>query len=175
MAVPLHLQLSERVMELLEAGHNRQTYQDILDNGTIKQIQVPTKSFQLQGEIFISSRDIYDNLSTAGWKMVITIQQELVMNNPLWHCKDFAKHRKRGTIGELTRKGIISKVGDTDIFLVNPAKIRKGRPLSVYGALYTYAKRMYLKDKKWKPTTEDIIRLVAPNTLAIEKENIFGQ
>lgn len=170
---PLHLEIAEKVMDLMEAGSQRKTYQDRLEQGTITQVQVPTKSFQLQGEIFISSGDIYDNLPWAAIKLILQIQQELVMNNPLWQCTDVSTARKRGTLKKLIDREILYKIGETDIFLVNPQKIRKGRPLSVYGALYTYAKRMYHKDKNWKPTTEDIKRLTAPNMLAIEKEVEF--
>jgi hypothetical protein len=165
--IPFHYIISERVMDLLEQGTHRNTAVDRLENGQIIQSEVDVKSFQLSGEIFISSADIYDELSPAAIKLIIRIQKELKMNNPLWHCPDKDSGRIRGALAQLKAKKILEPIENTDMFIVNPTKVRKGRPLAVYGALYTYAKRMYLKDKKWKPTTEDIIRLTSPKELSV--------
>jgi hypothetical protein len=165
--IPFHYTIAEKVMNLLEQGTHRNTAVDRLDNGQIVQIEIETKSFQLSGEIFIASADVYDSLNLAAIKVLIRIQQELKMNNPLWHCPDKSSGQLRSALAQLKRKGIIEPIDGTDMFIVNPTKIRKGRPLAVYGALYTYAKRMYLKDKKWVPTTEDIIRLTSPKGISM--------
>ncbi len=160
--IPLHYEIADQVMEMVKEGTHRTSVQERLTNGTIEQIVVQEKSFQTIGEIFISSADIYSGLKINAIKLVIRIQQELFMNNPLWECTDKSKSEVRSGLAQLKAKGIIKPVGDTDIYVVNPAKIRKGKPLSVYGALYEYAKKMYLKDKSWKPTTKDIRRFKAP-------------
>ena len=165
--IPFHYIISERVMDLLEQGTHRNTAVDRLENGQITQMEVDVKSFQLSGEIFISSADIYDELSPSAIKLIIRIQKELKMNNPLWHCPDKNLRQTRSGLAQLKAKKIIEAVENTDMFLVNPTKIRKGRPLAVYGALYSYAKRMFIADKKWKPTTEDIIRLTSPKELSV--------
>jgi len=165
--IPLHYLIADEVINLLEQGTHRNTYQDRLDNGTIQQAESELKSFVLPGEIFIASSDIYVGLSAAAIKLIIRIQQELQMNNPLWHCPDHNSGQIRSALAQLKKKGILKLIEGTDIFIVNPAKIRKGRPLSVYGALYSYAKRMYLKDKKWKPTTDDIKKLMSPKELSV--------
>lgn len=157
--IPFHFTIADKVMNLVAQGTHRSTTVDKLEGGSITQLEVDIKSFQLPGEIFISSSDIYNDLSATSIKMIIRIQQELTMNNPLWHCPDRNNSRNRAALAELKRKSIIEPIDGTDIFIVNPVKIRKGRPLAIYGALYSYAKRMYLKDKKWMPTTADILRL----------------
>jgi hypothetical protein len=165
--IPFHYIISEKVMSLLEQGTHRNTTVDRLESGNIVQSEIDMKSFQLSGEIFIASADVYEGLTLSAVKLLIRIQKELKMNNPLWHCADKELSQVRLALAQLKRKEIIESIEDTEMYIVNPTKIRKGRPLSVYGALYTYAKRMYLKDKKWKPTTEDIIRLSSPKELSV--------
>lgn len=160
--IPLHYQIAEKVMDLLEEGTHRQTVQDRLENGTIQQFQIEDKSFQLQGEIFISSADIYADLTLSAIKLIIQIQQELKMNNPLWECPSKNSPTCRAALALLKKKNILFPINGTDMYIVNPAKIRKGRPLSVYGALYQYSRDRYNKDKNWRITTEDIKRLQAP-------------
>ena len=163
--IPLHFQIADKVISLLAQGSHKQTYVDRLENGTIEQVQTDIKSFTLSGEIFISSADVYVGLTQSAIKLIIRIQQELVMNNPLWHCPDKSSPTVRSGLAQLKRKGILDAIDGTDIFIVNPAKIRKGRPLAVYGALYQYAKRQYSKNPKWSPTTDDIKKLISPKEL----------
>jgi len=163
--IPLHFTIAEEVINLLSQGTHRKSYQERLDKGIITQSESELKGFVLPGEIFIASSDIYEGLSLAAIKLVIRIQTELAMNNPLWVCPEHNSGQIRLALAQLKRKEIIKVIDGTDVFIVNPAKIRKGRPLAVYGALYTYAKRMYSKDKTWRPTTEDIKRLTSPKEL----------
>ena len=167
--IPLHYKLADDMIELFNQGTHRKATQERVENGTIEQVPLDISSFQLNGEIFISSASVYKDLPLSAVKLVIRIQEELVMNNPLWYCSSDDKGNgsiQRG-LAALKRKQIIKQVGKTDIFIVNPAMIRKGRALSVLGALYTYAKRQWEADKKWRPTTVDIRRLMAPDNLAL--------
>lgn len=164
--VPFHYQVAELVMELMQQGTHRATVQDKLEAGSIVQIETEVRSFQLPGEIFIASADIYTDLSPAAIKLVIQIQQELKMNNPLWEC-DKTKRETRSALAQLKRKEILYSIDHTNMFIVNPAKIRKGRPLAIYGAMYDYAKKMYSQNPRWYPTTEDIKRLMSPRVLDV--------
>ena len=137
-AIPLHYRIAELVMNVVKHGSHRASVQERLTNGTIEQIPIQEKSFQQFGEIFISSADIYDGLSLTAIKLVIQVQKDLRMNNPLWESTD-SSSRRRGALAELKRKEIITAIPGTDLYIVNPLKIRKGKPLSVYGALYDYA------------------------------------
>lgn len=166
--VPLHYKISEKVMELVREGRNQKVVAETVRQGKIERENTNAQSFQVGGEIFISSSDIYSGLKINAIKLVIRIQQELEMNNPLWECVDKHKTEVRRAIAQLRRANILDPIDGTDIYIVNPAKIRKGRPLAVYGALHEYAKRMWERDKSWKPTTEDIRRLRSPDTVLLQ-------
>lgn len=170
--IPLHFKVSEKVMEILKTGANRRSISEKFSGNTIEQVSNDVTTFQMVGEIFISSADIYKGLGLSAIKLVIQIQQELEMNNPLWECTDRSKKNIRTGLAQLKRAGIIDPIEGTDVFIVNPAKIRKGRPLAVYGALYEYSKRMWEKNKDWHPTTEDIRRLKAPEKVMLIPEVI---
>ncbi len=157
---------------MLKNGAHRDSNQEQVKDNKLVQVKNPNKSFQLNGEIFISSADIYDGLEGNSLKLVIQIQKELKMNNPLWEFKaeDKENSRNRKAIAQLKAKKIIESIPGTDMYIVNPEKVRKGKPLSIYGALYEYSRRMYHKDKNWRPTHEDIKRFVAPNDVILPDE-----
>lgn len=161
-------------MEMVKTGANRKMVNERLNNMTIERIDSSELTFQLTGEIFISSADIYSGLKMNAIKLVIRIQQELEMNNPLWECTDKHKREVRAALAQLKAADILESIEGTDVFLINPLKIRKGKPLSIYGSIYEYAKRMHEKDPHWKPTTEDIRRLKAPEKVMLIPEVIIN-
>lgn len=165
--VPLHYKIAEKVMELMKEGVYRKVIHERLSGNIIEQEASSNTSFQMTGEIFISSADIYKGLKIDAIKLVIRIQQELEMNNPLWECTDKDRRQTRSAIAQLKRANILEAIPGTDVYLVNPSKIRKGRPLAIYGAIYEYAKKMWEKDKNWRPTTEDIRRLKSPEKVLL--------
>lgn len=171
--IPFHYKIAEKVMEMMKAGANRKVVHERLNNMTIERTDSSELAFQLTGEIFISSADIYNGLRINAIKLVIRIQQELEMNNPLWECTDKHKREVRSALAQLKAADILEPIEGTDVYIVNPLKIRKGRPLAIYGAMYEYAKRMYEKDQHWRPTTEDIRRLKAPEKIMLTPETVL--
>lgn len=165
--IPFHYYLADKAMGILGQGDQRRGYQDAVVDGVIQQVQAKDATFQANQEIFISSSDVYVDLTLAAIKLVIRIQMELQMNNLFWECPDHSTSQMRGALAQLKKKGIIERIPDTDLFYVNPLKIRKGRPLSCIGAMYMYAKQQYARNKNWKPSSSDIRRLAAPKTLPV--------
>lgn len=165
--VPLHYRIAAKIMELMKYASTRKMVYERMNGTVIEQVESADNGFHTGGEIFISNASVYKDLSPAAIKIIIEIQEELVMNNPLWECKDKSKAHTRLALAQLKQKGIIEAIDETDIFIVNPAMIRKGRPLAIYGALYDYAERQYTMNKHWKVTTEDIKRFVAPKSVNI--------
>lgn len=156
---PIHYFLADKIITTLANGMHRSTVQERMNNNSIETLKIHDNSFQLHGEIFISDASIYDGLTPAAIKLVIRIQKELKMNNPLWECADRSKRELRAALALLKKKDIISPIEGTDMFYVNVTKIRKGKPLSALGALYMLCKKEWEKNKNWRPTTKDIRRL----------------
>jgi hypothetical protein len=114
-----------------------------------------TRTWMLDQEISIIDITVYDGLSLGAVKLLIRIQQELERNNPLWECTA-PSPRERTALAQLKKANIIELIPGTDIYIVNPEKIRRGHPLVVLGALYKYCKDQYDRDKTWKITTAAI-------------------
>ncbi len=158
---PVHHFIADKIISTLAEGTHRATKQERLIDSSIEAIHIKDNSFQLQGEIFISDASIYDGLTLAAIKVVIQIQKELKLNNPLWECPSKDRSQMRSALALLKRKEIIDPIPGTDIFYVNVTKIRKGKPLSALGALYMLCKSAWEQNKSWRPTTNDIRRLSA--------------
>jgi hypothetical protein len=175
--IPLHHRITEKIYELEKCGYHRKDTLEKLTNGEVESLEQSVPSFRLKGEMFICSVDVYEGLTFPALKLVIRIQKELKMNNPLWECKNSGPNdgHIRGALALLKRQNIIEAIKGTELFIVNPAMIRKGKPLTVYTAFFEYCKKRCLKDVNWKPTSADIkdLRLSRKATLPKSHEDDF--
>jgi len=151
---PLHTQLADKLLNMMRLGSLSRQNQ-VTPGVAGYSVGGETRSFRLHQEITIVDRTLYDGLSIGAIKLVLKIQQELEMNNPLWECSN-PKSDIRRHLAELKRNDIIEAIPGTDMYIVSPAKIRRGHPLITLGALYEYCKRRYTEDKHWKISNVDI-------------------
>lgn len=151
---PFHVHLADKLLNLMQLGSLSKQNQ-ITPSQAGYTVGGITRSFRLHQEITIMDRSLYDGLSIGAIKLVLRIQQELELNNPLWECSQ-PKSDVRRHLAELKRNDIIESIPGTDMYIVNPAKIRRGHPLITLGALYEYCKRQYAADKHWKISNVDI-------------------
>lgn len=160
MAKPLHLMLASMIDELIEAGFFIKTAGEGYSNGLISQIQHDHASFYTKGSGIVVDPKIYEGLDNPAILFLVNIQKEIVPNNPLWHLPVKARNSSvRSILAELKRREILFTISGTDMFVINPIKMRKGKPLSIYGSLFAYSKAKYEKNKRWKATSDDIKRL----------------
>lgn len=165
--IPLHLTVADLIIRLTKLGSEREATMENFEGDKLVKNKSQIKGFQLQGDFFICSSDLYEGLTPTAIRLVYKIQQELMMNNPLWQCADKKSAHTRATLALLKKKEIIYPIPGTDMFIVNPAKIRKGRPLSSLAALYKRAVKAYEKDRNWKPSEKDIVRMTAPDEVSV--------
>lgn len=149
--------------ELSKYGKFRKSKQEVLSNGTYESVESKTPTFFLNGDYVICSTDIYDGLTPAAIKLVLKIQTELEMNNPLWELEHNGANQGalRSPLKLLKEKDIIEAVAGTSLFIVNPAKIRRGGALTGYAALLERSSRWMKKNADWKPSKKDLIALKA--------------
>ncbi len=164
---PIHWLLANKMMELIAKGTHRAVYGDQMNNGTYSQHKMASNNFSLNQEIVIVDQTVYHELTMGALKMLIQIQMEMKPNNPLWVCKDKGRTTVRQAIAQLKSKDILWSVGNTDMFIVNPEKIRRGRPLASLAALYRYCQLKWEEDKNWRISEEDIRRLTTPDQVMI--------
>lgn len=167
--IPVHYKISDRIMDLLSKGYQGRSSQERMIGNNYTQVRTPEDGFMLRQELTILDIHIYDDLDLNAIKLLIQIQQELQRNNPIWECKDMEKSSVRLGLAQLKQKDIIESLND-NIFIVNPEKIRRGKPLACLAAIYQYSKRKWQQDKSWRISSEDIKNLAIPKdeTLLIE-------
>ena len=165
--MPTHLRIADEVLTLAVKGKELNSRQESLKNGIYTQT-IGDKSFFLKQEIVISDISVYDGLDINAIKLLIQIQQELKINNPLWECNDKSRSQVRDAIAQLKNKNILKVIGE-NIYLINPAKIRRGKPLACLVALYSYSKKKWLKDKNWRLSNRDIKNLSVPDDEEVQE------
>jgi|GEM_PF-3889452 len=149
----------EKVRKL---GYHSKNRFEKVDDQQYRSLEGEQSSFKFKGDFVIVSRDLYDGLSNKSKEIVIKIQQELLLNNPLWELKETKSGSVKTALAELKRKGIILGIHGSSIYIVNPAKIRRGSALGGLMALFNLAHERCLKRSKWKPASRDIKVLEAP-------------
>lgn len=156
--IPLHHRVAQKIHELSTLGYYSKNKSESLTNGKYESKELDTTSFRLKGDIVVCDVRVYDGLTPQALKLVIRIQQELKKNNPLWECKknNMNDGHVRAALAVLKRKGIIEAIKGTELFIVNPAMIRRGKPLTAYVLFYAYCEKQCLQDRRWKPSANDI-------------------
>lgn len=175
---PLHLILSEMLLEMMAKGVKRKAVHDNINDNkdTYIKSQSNDKTFALDQEIVITDITIYHELKLNAIKLLISIQMELKMNNPLWECTTKHLSETRSGISQLVNKNILIPL-DNDIYIVNPEKMRRGRPLTPLIALYAYSKNKFTENKNWKISSADIKRLHLPDIqqfIELKPKNDYG-
>lgn len=166
--MPAHFRIADKLITLMAKGREGNSTNEYIENGRYKQTKNSGKAFYLNQEIAIIDQTIYDNIDMNAIKLLIRIQQELKPNNPIWTCEDKDKTQVRLAIAQLRDKDILDNFGD-DIYIVNPEKIRRGKPLATLAALYIYCKKRWLRDKNWRLSNADIKKLNAPEDEEIDE------
>lgn len=165
---PIHFELANMILEMMHKGtHRKQSYDKVNSNGNYQQVEIDIPSFALEQEIAIVDLSIYDDLKINAIKLLIEIQKELAINNPIWEFKYKHLSESRAALKQLIYKDILRPIANTDLYIVNPEKIRRGKPLTVLAAIYMYCKTSWEKDKRWRISSADIKRLLAPKEVKL--------
>ncbi len=152
--------------ELRAKGVHRRSAQDVLQNGQYSAVKSSVPSFTLSQEIVITDQSLFDELSPKAVFQVIQIMKSLAPNNPLW-VRDKDTAHMRTVLAELRRADILRPLTTDGVYLVNPEKIRKGRPMGVLAALFMYCRDRYNADKHWRLSAMDVRRLRVPDSVRL--------
>lgn len=84
-------------------------------------------------DIIIADQELYAKCTSAEWHVIGRITYDLKMSNALWKCPDDLKKSSsaRKAIKGLLDKNIIAKTKATQIYVVNPTAIRRGKDWKV--------------------------------------------
>jgi hypothetical protein len=88
------------------------------------------ETFSIRQELTIVERGILKSLSPKALKLVLSLMDELCMNNALWYFKAQSPH-DRVALKELRDRNLLFKTEDASIHYVNPVQVRRGSVMSV--------------------------------------------
>ncbi len=125
----LYKQLLELLYLMQVSGEKVQVTTDGLSGGVYSREAIG-EDFRIQQAIVIMDPDLWKNLSAAGIKLVIQIQSEMKMNNVFWRAADTEKKNVRTAIAELKRETILIQTETAGLYIINPFKMRRGKPMS---------------------------------------------
>lgn len=160
-STPIHYQLADMIIDLAAKGALRATNNELMDGGKYSQT-TSGNTFMLDQEIVIMDTSITESLSVGAMKLIFRIMSELRRNNPLWYCEK-PTSQIRSALKELREKDIIRVIGSNlNYYIVNPEKIRRGKPLATLVAFYRYCKAQREHDSHWILSDEAIRDMLSP-------------
>lgn len=113
--------------KLGEKGKFTKKQKEIVTTLSLDTIDDDALEVFIPGDYSYVNSEVFSGLSKRAIVMVSKIMVELKFNNALWYFDTKINERDSGVITELRKKEILFKTGTTEIHLVNPFFIRKGR------------------------------------------------
>lgn len=169
---PFYTFIADLYMALEVRGQLRPSYTNESDSG-IYSVTEGQRSWKLTQSITIVDTSLPKSLkSSAAIRLFLEIISDLPMNNPLWECLTKDKRQTRIGLAELKQLLILIPVPGTDLYIVNPEKIRRGDPLGILASLYQYALEQYKIDPHWWPTSADVQTLSRARQVIVSQAGV---
>lgn len=134
----LYHQLLDLAYTLSSAVTKGKVYTDAT-NGTIySHNSTEAEDYYLKQAVAIIDLNVFDNLSAHAGKLLRSIIKEMKMNNVFWLAGETTANTRR-SIAELLKAEILYTTEQSGLYIVNPFKIRRGKPLSsIMASLHHY-------------------------------------
>ena len=108
---------------------------DELSGSTYNHRQTAEDDYYLAQAVAIIDLDLFDNLSAHATKFLLRLIKEMKMNNVFWKDNpDTSTANDRRSIAELKKAEILLSTEYRYLYIINPFKIRRGKPLSIINA-----------------------------------------
>jgi hypothetical protein len=127
--IPLYHQLLDIAYRLSNDLQEVTIHVDKTDGMTYMHDATEVVDQQLQQSIAILETDLLNGLSARAFKLLARVISEMKMNNIFW-LSGPTSSADRKAIFELKQKDILIKTDRTGVYLINPFKLRRGKPLA---------------------------------------------
>ena len=141
--IPIRQMLLELAVDVSMNVVKRDVTVDTIHPGGLYEHSTVAEDYSLQQAIVIVAPDLLLTLSTRACRLLIRIMNEMKMNNIFWLVKpgESTSHL-RGAIAELKRKDVLVETDQSGLYIINPYKLRRGKPMaSVMASIQHYFKR----------------------------------
>lgn len=126
----LYHQLLELAYSLSVAVEKGKVYTDFQLGDMYSHQQTAEEDYFLKQSVAIIDLELFDNLSAHACKFLLRIIKEMKMNNVFWIAPNALHSRHRAAVAELKRHEILLHTEQQNLFIINPFKLRRGKPMS---------------------------------------------
>jgi hypothetical protein len=128
--MPMKFQLLDLAYKLSrEVKEGTVSRDNLSGTGMYSHETTDTKDYFLNSPIVIMDVKLFKGLTAKACKLLMTIMEEMQMNNVFWLSGKSDPHRRQA-ICELKRHGILIPTERAGLYIINPFKLRRGKPMA---------------------------------------------
>lgn len=133
----LYLQLLSLAYKLSQAVSKHKVTVDNHDGTMYSNDKTDVDDYSLRDAVAIIDLSIFDGLQAHSIKYLLNVIKGMKRNNVFYQVKETTANERR-SIAELKRRDILIPTERTELYIINPFKIRRGKPLSTIMASLHY-------------------------------------
>lgn len=127
--LPLFDQLTRLAYALAESVKRNKVNADTFDGLRYQNTLTDIDDYSLRNAVAIVDLTLFDNLSAHACRYLLNIIRDMKMNN-VFYIIDETTANTRRSLAELKRYEILLATERKGLYIINPFKLRRGKPLS---------------------------------------------
>ena len=136
--LPLYKQLLDLSINLNKDVTRRKVNIDKTDGTMYSNEDTNVEDCYLKHDVAIVDLSIFDDLTANGAKMIVRVMKDMKRNNVFW-LSGKTNANERRSIANLKKHEVLYETVHVGLFIVNPYKLRRGKPLaSIHASLQYY-------------------------------------
>lgn len=143
--VPVAQQLMTLAQQLADSVRKGKVQTDTIENGFYKNETSEVDDYFLDDPVAIIDVDLFDGLSAHACRLLLNIIKVMGRNN-IFYTNGGATANERRSLAELKRRGILLPTERKALYIINPFKLRRGKPMATIMASLAY----YYRDNSVK-------------------------
>lgn len=128
--IDLYHQLLDLAYSLGESVRRFKVQADDYVEGMYKNQSTDIEDYILTNAIAIIDVNLFDNLPAHAWKYLMTRIVKDMKRNNVFYLTGNTDANERRSLAALKRAGILLATEQSGLYIINPFKLRRGKPLS---------------------------------------------
>lgn len=136
----LREQLLEIIIALNQSVKRGNLNVDRIENGEYSSDRVDVDDYYLSNAVAIVDLDLFDDLSSHACKYLLNVIKNMKRNNMFYRIGTTTANERR-SLAELKRYKILVATEKKGLYIINPFKLRRGKPLATaWASIFHYGK-----------------------------------
>lgn len=138
--IDLYHQLLDLVFTLSQAVKKGPVNVDSTANGVYTNESTDIDDYYLKDAVAIVDLKLFNGLTAHACKYLLGLMEQMKMNNIFYIHKDPNANERR-SLAELKKHGILFPTEKVGLYIINPVKLRRGKPMAtIMASLHHYHK-----------------------------------